>query len=63
MPSPPCPYCDLAIDKWKYDRERIDPITNEAANMPWDVNYSKGALEAWRIVKRLSLGDGGHILT
>lgn len=53
LPEPPCGYCDAAELLWKRDREVIDPLTPEAASLPWDV-YSRGALESWRIVKRFS---------
>lgn len=57
LPEPPCGYCDLAQIRWQEDRKPIDPLTPEAANMPWDL-YTRGALEAWRIVKRMAMGQG-----
>lgn len=53
LPEPPCNYCDLALQMWTEDRKDIDPLTPEAASMPWDI-YHRGALDAWRIVKRLA---------
>jgi hypothetical protein len=38
----------------------IDPLTPEAASMPWDI-YKRGALEAWRIIKLFSMGVGGKV--
>ena len=38
---------------WFQDRLPVDPLTTEAANMPWEL-YSRGALEAFRIVRRLA---------
>ena len=58
LPEPPCGYCDAAQDLWKEDRTNIDPLTPEAASMPWDL-YTQGALKAWRIVKRMAMGRGG----
>ena len=60
LPEPPCGYCDAAEKIWKLDRTQIDPLTPEAAGMPWDI-YSRGALEAWRIVKLLAAGRGGKL--
>lgn len=60
LPEPPCGYCDAAETLWKQDREPIDPLTPDAANLPWDL-YSKGALDAWKIVRLLKLGTGGHV--
>lgn len=60
LPEPPCGFCDAAEILWKRDRQPIDPLTPEAASMPWDL-YSQGALEAWRIIKRLSRTTGGSI--
>lgn len=60
LPEPPCGFCDLAERRWKQDRANVDPLTPEAASMPWDM-YSVGALEAWRIVKRYALGQGGKL--
>ncbi len=60
LPEPPCGFCDAAQNRWNEDRKNIDPLTNEAANLPWDV-YKQGALEAWRIVKRLMRGRGGKL--
>ncbi len=53
LPEPPCGYCDIAEQMWTEDRKSIDPLTPEAAGLPWDI-YSRGALDAWRIVKRLA---------
>lgn len=39
---------------WFQDRLPVDPLTTEAANMPWQL-YSRGALEAWRIVRQFTL--------
>lgn len=58
LQEPPCGYCDAAETAWKHDRTAIDPLTPEAASMPWDV-YTIGALEAWRIVKKYAHGRGG----
>jgi len=60
LPEPPCGYCDAAQTRWKSDRANIDPLTPEAASMPWAM-YQQGALEAWRIVKRLKMGQGGKL--
>jgi hypothetical protein len=60
LPEPPCGYCDQAEVLWKRDRQPVDPLTPEAASMPWDV-YSQGALEAWRIVKRFTRRTGGSV--
>lgn len=60
LPEPPCNFCDKAQQIWQHDREPIDPLTPEAAAMPWDL-YSKGALEAWRIVKLKAMGRGGKM--
>lgn len=57
LPEPPCGFCDLAEKAWKNDRRDVDPLTVEAASLPWDL-YSRGALEAWRIVKRFSRAVG-----
>jgi len=53
LPEPPCGYCDAAEVLWKRDRQPVDPLTPEAASMPWDV-YAQGALEAFRICKMFS---------
>ena len=60
LPEPPCGYCDDAEVRWKRDRTDVDPLTPEAASMPWDL-YKQGALEAWRIVKRFAMGRGGKM--
>lgn len=60
LPEPPCNFCDAAQVRWKKDRDNIDPLTPEAASMPWDL-YSMGALEAWRIVKKFAMGRGGKL--
>ena len=60
LPEPPCAFCDAAQVRWENDRKNIDPLTPEAAGMPWDL-YSQGALEAWRIVKRFAMGRGGKM--
>lgn len=60
LPEPPCGFCDAAQIRWKEDRTPIDPLTPEAAAMPWDL-YAQGALEAWRIVKLLAMGRGGKM--
>lgn len=60
LPEPPCGFCDAAKQRWDQDRKAIDPLTPEAAAMPWDI-YSQGALEAWRIVKQLAMGQGGKM--
>ena len=60
LPEPPCGYCDAAGDRWSQDRKDIDPLTSEAANLPWDV-YKQGALEAWRIVKMFMRGRGAKL--
>jgi hypothetical protein len=59
LPEPPCGFCgDVAVRTWQDDRRPIDPLTPEAAAMPWDI-YKRGALEAWRIVKLFSMAKGG----
>jgi len=60
LPEPPCGFCDSAATIWKKDRLDIDPLTPEAVSMPWDM-YSRGALEAWRIIKRFRRGRGGKL--
>jgi hypothetical protein len=60
LPEPPCAFCDAAQVRWDKDRKFIDPLTPEAASMPWDL-YAQGALEAWRIVKRFAMGRGGKL--
>lgn len=60
LPEPPCGFCDQAEIRWKADRKNIDPLTPEAASMPWDL-YAQGALEAWRIVKKLAMGRGSKM--
>jgi hypothetical protein len=61
LPEPPCGFCgDVAVRTWQDDRRPIDPLTPEAASMPWDV-YKRGALEAWRIVKLFSRAKGGKV--
>jgi hypothetical protein len=60
LPEPPCGYCDPAHQMWERDRTRIDPLTPEAAGMPWDI-YSQGALDAWRIVKMFAGGRCGKM--
>lgn len=58
LPEPPCGFCDPAQTRWHNDRKNLDPLTLEAAGLPWDL-YTQGALEAWRIVKRFAMGKGG----
>jgi hypothetical protein len=60
LPEPPCGFCDIAQKKWQDDRQDIDPLTPEAASMPWDL-YKRGALDAWRIVKLFGMGRGGKM--
>jgi hypothetical protein len=60
LPEPPCGFCGTAETVWAEDRKNIDPLTPEAASMPWDI-YKRGALEAWRIVKLFSMGAGGKV--
>jgi hypothetical protein len=60
LPEPPCGFCDLAARRWKRDRMRVDPITVEAAGMPWGM-YEQGALEAWRLVRPFIRGRGGKM--
>lgn len=60
LPAPPCGFCDAAEILWKQDRTNIDPLTPEAASLPWDL-YTQGALEAWRIVKKMARGRGGKL--
>lgn len=61
LPEPPCGFCgDVAARMWQDDRTPIDPLTPEAASMPWDI-YKRGALEAWRIVKLFAMGVGGKV--
>jgi hypothetical protein len=49
LPQSPCG-CEISYNMWVADREPVNPLTLESANLPWDLN-SQGALEAWRIVK------------
>lgn len=60
LPEPPCSFCDQARIRWEHDRKQVDPLTPEAAGLPWDL-YAQGALEAWRIVKLLAMGSGGKL--
>jgi hypothetical protein len=61
LPEPPCGFCgDVAKHIWQDDRRTIDPLTPEAASMPWDI-YKRGALEAWRIVKLFARGRGSKM--
>ena len=60
LPESPCGFCDEAKIRWKQDRENVDPLTEEAANLPWDL-YTRGGLEAWRIVKKFARGRGGKM--
>jgi hypothetical protein len=60
LPEPPCGFCDAAQNRWNMDRKDIDPLTPEAASLPWDV-YKQGALEAWRITKMFMRGRGGKL--
>jgi len=60
LPEPPCGFCGPAKTRWESDRKIVDPITIEAANLPWDL-YTQGALEAWRIVKMKARGRGGKM--
>ncbi len=60
LPEPPCGFCGAAQTRWQDDRKDIDPLTPEAASMPWDL-YKQGALEAWRIVKLFARGRGGKM--
>ena len=61
MPAPPCGFCsDVAVRTWQDDRQAIDPLTPEAASMPWGV-YKRGALKAWRIIKLFTMGTGGKV--
>ncbi|MHC4195397.1 MAG: hypothetical protein ACYSQZ_05560 [Planctomycetota bacterium] len=61
LPEPPCGFCgDVAVRTWQDDRRPIDPLTPEAAAMPWDI-YKRGALEAWRIVKLFAMAKGGKV--
>ncbi len=57
LPEPPCGFCDPARQKWTHDRKPVEPLTQEAANIPWGLS-TQGALEAWRIVKQFSLSTG-----
>ena len=49
LPQTPCG-CTYPFNIWTHDRQPIDPLTPEAATLPWNL-YSQGALEAWRIVR------------
>lgn len=61
LPEPPCGFCgDVAVRIWQDDRKAIDPLTLESANMPFDSD-KRGALEAWRIVKKFARGRGGKM--
>ena len=58
LPEPPCGFCDAADRMWKNDRKDVDPLTPEAAGLPWAL-YQQGALDAWKIVSRLAAGQSG----
>jgi hypothetical protein len=61
LPEPPCGFCgDVAVRTWQDDRREIDPLTPEAASMPFDI-YKRGALEAWRLIKLFSRAKGGKV--
>jgi hypothetical protein len=61
LPEPPCSFCgDVAVRIWQDDRKAVDPLTPEAASMPFDI-YKRGALEAWRIIKLFARGRGGKM--
>jgi hypothetical protein len=60
LPEPPCGFCGVAETIWEEDRKDIDPLTPEAASMPWDI-YKRGALDAWRIIKLFAMGVGGKV--
>jgi hypothetical protein len=60
LPEPPCGFCDAAQVRWGNDRKPVDPLTPEAAALPWDL-YAQGALDAWRLIKRLAIGRGGKM--
>lgn len=60
LPEPPCNFCDEAQQRWQQDRVNVDPLTPEAASLPWDL-YSRGALDCWRIVKMMALGRGSKL--
>lgn len=60
LPAPPCGFCDPANIRWSNDRTNVNPLTPESAALPWDI-YTQGALEAWRIVKRMAYGNGGML--
>jgi hypothetical protein len=57
LSEPPCGFCgDVANRIWQDDRQAIDPLTPEAASMPWDI-YKRGALSylAWVLGGRLDV--------
>ena len=60
LPEPPCAYCAAAAQRWEEDRLDVDPLTPEAASLPWDL-YKRGALDAWKIVKLLAKGRGSKM--
>jgi len=60
LPEPPCGFCGTAKTRWGDDRKDIDPLTPEAASLPWDL-YKQGALDAWRIIKMFAMGRGGKL--
>lgn len=55
LPQTPCG-CTYPYNIWTHDRQPIDTLTAESANMPWDL-YAQGALEAWRIVRAYTSAD------
>lgn len=60
LPEPPCGFCGPTHTRWSNDRKDVNPLTPEAASLPWDL-YKQGALEAWRVVKRFAQGRGGKM--
>jgi hypothetical protein len=63
LPEPPCGFCDLAETRWHEDRRPVvlaSEVT-ELEAMNWPVDMYRGALEAARIVKRMTLSSGGYI--
>lgn len=60
LSEPPCGYCDIAQRRWQEDRKRVDPLTLEAANLPWAM-YQQGALDAWKMIRHLIRGRGGKL--
>jgi hypothetical protein len=59
LPETVCGFCDYAQRIWELDRTPVDPLTPEAASLPWPGLYYRGAVEAWRHIKPFVMGRGG----